>query len=116
MITSVKNFPHSRGMVLELLKGFVGLSGAIFTQIYHESYGNNSISLIMLIGWFPCAISFLSMFMVRLINSDAEKNEEILFRTYLYIALTLVVFLLVVINVENHSKFPSIGFKIVSLL
>lgn len=114
VITSVKNFPHSRGMVLGLLKGFAGLSGAIFTQIYHASYGNNPSSLILLIGWLPCAISFGSMFMVRLIKSDAEKNEESLFYTYLYIALTLAGFLLVVIIVENHSKFPSIGFKIVA--
>lgn len=113
VITSVKNFPHSRGMVLGLLKGFAGLSGAVFTQIYHAAYGNHPSSLILLIGWLPCVISFGSMLMVRLIKSAAEKKEVSRFYTYLYIALALAFFLLIVIIVQNHSRFPPIGYKIV---
>lgn len=114
VITSVKNFPHSRGMVLGLLKGFAGLSGAIFTQIYHATYGNDPRSLILLIGWLPCVVSFGSMLLVRLIKSDEEKNEVRNFYKFLYIALALAAFLMVAIILENHVRFPDIGYKIVT--
>jgi hypothetical protein len=117
LVTCVKNFPQSRGVVLGILKGFVGLSGAIFTQIYHAVYGNSasgSAGVILLLGWLPSAVSLIVMFIVRPTKEITEKNELKRFYQFLYIAVGLAGFLMVLIVVENVSKtFSVAGYRIV---
>jgi hypothetical protein len=117
LVTCVKNFPQSRGVVLGILKGFVGLSGAIFTQIYHAVYGNSasgSAGVILLLGYLPSAVSLIVMFIVRPTKETTEKDELKRFYHFLYIALGLAGFLMVLIVVENMSKnFPIAGYRIV---
>ncbi|GMP68603.1 hypothetical protein CsSME_00028162 [Camellia sinensis var. sinensis] len=86
LVTCVKNFPESRGVVLGLLKGFVGLSGAIITQLYHAIYKNDSKSLILFI-------------VVR------HSNELKVFYNLLYISLGLAGFLMVIIIVQQQVQF-----------
>uniref|UniRef100_A0A0D6QSX1 Uncharacterized protein n=1 Tax=Araucaria cunninghamii TaxID=56994 RepID=A0A0D6QSX1_ARACU len=118
LVTCVKNFPQSRGVVLGILKGFVGLSGAIFTQIYHAVYGDDSRDVILLLGWLPSVVSLLVMLIVRPIKTKSQKNELKRFYTFLYIALALAGFLMILIIVENHQQhhFPKFGYQIVTAI
>ncbi|CAN0920745.1 Protein NUCLEAR FUSION DEFECTIVE 4 [Linum grandiflorum] len=109
LVTCVKNFPESRGSVLGLLKGFVGLSGAILTQIYHAFYGDrNPKALILLIGWLPTAVSFLFLRTIRIIktaaSSLADKQLGVFYRI-LYISLALAGSLMILIIVQNQFRF-----------
>lgn len=117
VITCVKNFPRSRGVVLGILKGFLGLSGAIFTQIYYAVYGssaNDSAGAILLIGYLPSAVCLIVMFTVRPSKENTEKNELLRFYHFLYITLGLAGFLMVLIIIENlWKKFPNGGYRIV---
>ncbi|XP_020176626.3 protein NUCLEAR FUSION DEFECTIVE 4-like [Aegilops tauschii subsp. strangulata] len=115
LVTAVKNFPEDRGVVLGLLKGFVGLSGAIFTQLYRAIYGtdNDGADLVLLMAWLPAAISLLFIPTIRIMPrgtvaaAATSGRERRAFFYFLYASIVLAVYLLVMNVVELEVlKFP----------
>ncbi|KAF7088556.1 hypothetical protein CFC21_110704 [Triticum aestivum] len=111
LITCVKSFPGSgRGVVLGLLKGYVGLSGTIFTQLYLAIYGgDDSKSILLLIAWLPAAVSVVFLPVVRVKppppRRSAGANDDGAFFCFLYISVALASYILVMIVVQKQSSF-----------
>jgi len=110
LVNCVQSFPRSRGSVIGLLKGYVGLSGAIFTQLYHAFYGDNSKALIFLIGWLPAAISFIFLPTVRVLSITPQPREIKVFYQLLYISLGVAGFLMVLIVIQNRLSFTRVEY------
>ncbi|ESW16369.1 hypothetical protein PHAVU_007G151000 [Phaseolus vulgaris] len=110
LVNCVQSFPRSRGSVIGLLKGYVGLSGAIFTQLYHAFYGEDSKALIFLIGWLPAAISFIFLPTVRVLSITPQLREIKVFYQLLYISLGVAGFLMVLIVIQNRLSFTRVEY------
>ncbi|KAF7075339.1 hypothetical protein CFC21_080118 [Triticum aestivum] len=113
LVTCVKNFPESRGAVLGLLKGFVGLSGAIFTQLYIAIYGDDAKSLVLLVAWLPAAVCIVFVHTVRIMphrpvrrrgEEETAATTSDPFYCFLYISMALATYLLVMIVVQNQLE------------
>lgn len=89
LVTCIKNFPEGRGMMLGLMKGYVGLSGAFFTQLYLAIYGNDSKSMILLIGWLPALISLVFIFNIRPMKVSRHPHEVKVLYQCLFISVLL---------------------------
>ncbi|RDY01237.1 Protein NUCLEAR FUSION DEFECTIVE 4, partial [Mucuna pruriens] len=116
IVTSVKNFPGSRGIVIGLLSGYLGLSAAIITQIYYAFYGYDSKSLILLMAWLPTAVAFAFLPVIKHHRRVEQPNDSKAFYNFLYTTLVLAGFLMVVIIMQKRFTFTKSEYYITTTL
>ncbi|KAK9068625.1 hypothetical protein SSX86_012740 [Deinandra increscens subsp. villosa] len=107
LVTTLRNFPENRGVVLGLLKGFTGLSGAIFAQIYAAVYGDDSKGVVLLIAWLPAAVSVVFVYTIREIKGvkGKESNEIKVFYQFLYASIVLALFIMAMTIAQKMVAF-----------
>ncbi|XP_057520689.1 protein NUCLEAR FUSION DEFECTIVE 4-like [Amaranthus tricolor] len=114
LVPCVQNFPENRGVVIGILKSYLGIGGAIMTQFYHVLYGDDSdaVGVILIIAWLPAIVSLLFAYSVRVLDTSKRqiKRDKKFFNDVLCMSLGLAGFIMVMIIVQKQVKFGKSGY------
>ncbi|KAK6135511.1 hypothetical protein DH2020_030764 [Rehmannia glutinosa] len=83
LVTNMRNFPLSRGTVAGILKGYGGLSAAVYTEVYSVLLNDSSPRLLLFLALGIPAICLMMMSFVRpctpASGDDSSENRHFLF-------------------------------------
>lgn len=120
LVTCIRNFRKNRGPVTGILKGYVGLSTAIFTDICSALFSSDPSTFLFLLAVVPFAVCLMAIFFLREIppsSTSAEEKEEVkYFGVINIIAVIIAVYLLVFDISGSHGKVFSQIFAAVLLV
>ncbi|KAH9316721.1 hypothetical protein KI387_025348 [Taxus chinensis] len=105
LLTCMRNFPHSRGTVVGILKGFVGLSGAIFSQLSTAIFPDNPIMVLFLLAVAPTIVSLVAMHFIVPVKPTAgcgdDPDEQEHFVFIIVTCIGLAIYILGVTILDN---------------
>ncbi|KAH6837427.1 Nodulin-like / Major Facilitator Superfamily protein [Perilla frutescens var. hirtella] len=103
VVTGVHNFPSYSGTIVGIMKGFLGLSGAILILVYQTIYKDKPSSYILLLALLPPINTILLMGFVRIFRTSEEDEIKHL-NAFSSFALILATYLAAVIIIQNILK------------
>ncbi|TKY75488.1 NUCLEAR FUSION DEFECTIVE 4 [Spatholobus suberectus] len=118
LVTCIRNFRRNRGPVSGILKGYVGLSTAIFTDLCSALFADDPASFLVMLAVIPFAVCLSGIFFLREIPPGAGEDEEEskYFGVFNAVAVFVAVYLLAFGFVPNPSALASRAFAVVLLL
>lgn len=120
LVTCIRNFRKNRGPVSGILKGYVGLSTAIFTDLCTALFADDPSSFLLMLAIIPFVVCLTAILFLREIPPSAsageEKEEVKYFGIFNIVAVVIAVYLLVFDISGNHGPTLSRAFSIILLI
>nr|GMD08616.1 protein NUCLEAR FUSION DEFECTIVE 4-like [Ipomoea batatas] len=120
LVTCIRNFRKNRGPVSGILKGYVGLSTAIFTDICSALFADDPAKFLLMLAVVPFVVCLTAVFFLREVPPSStaaeEKEEAKYFGVVNIIAIVIAVYLLVFDVSGPHGRLFSQVFAAVLLL
>ncbi|XP_057449265.1 protein NUCLEAR FUSION DEFECTIVE 4-like [Lotus japonicus] len=114
LVTCMRNFPQNRGPISGILKGYVGLSTAIFTDICTALFYSDPSKFLLMLTIVPAVICLIAAIFLHEsppASTSAEENRETqFFNAFNIIAVTVAVYLLVFDISGPHTHVLSLVF------
>ncbi|CAL1368013.1 unnamed protein product [Linum trigynum] len=106
VVTGVHNFGDYGGTIVGIMKGFLGLSGAILIQFYDAVCKDKPATFLLLLAVAPTLISLLSMPLVRNYDTTTPADKRHL-NSFSAVALATAAYLAAIILLHNVLILPS---------
>ncbi|XP_031130999.1 protein NUCLEAR FUSION DEFECTIVE 4-like [Ipomoea triloba] len=120
LVTCIRNFRKNRGPVSGILKGYVGLSTAIFTDICSALFADDPAKFLLMLAVVPFVVCLTAIFFLREVppsSTAVEEKEEVkYFGVVNIIAIVIAVYLLVFDVSGPHGRLFSQVFAAVLLV
>ncbi|KAK2665558.1 hypothetical protein Ddye_004132 [Dipteronia dyeriana] len=120
LVTCIRNFRRNRGPVSGILKGYVGLSTAIFTDICTALFAGDPSKFLFMLAVVPFVVCLTAVFFLREIppaTTVAEEKEETkYFTVFNAVAVVVAVYLLCYDFVKTAGDAVSVAFTVVLLV
>ncbi|WVZ85333.1 hypothetical protein U9M48_032274 [Paspalum notatum var. saurae] len=103
LVTSIQNFPKSRGPTVGILKGFMGLTSAILTQVYALMNTQDQAMLILMVAVGPSLVAISLMFVIRPVggHKQARPSDKNSFMFIYTVCLLLALYLVGAMLVQD---------------
>ncbi|EYU40425.1 hypothetical protein ABFS82_14G120300 [Erythranthe guttata] len=120
LVTCIRNFRKNRGPVSGILKGYVGLSTAIFTDVCSALFADDPAKFLMMLAVVPFVVCLGAIFFLREIppsSTAAEENEETKYFAVINVAAVVIALYLLAFDVSGtHGRLFSQVFAAVLMV
>ncbi|XP_026460069.1 protein NUCLEAR FUSION DEFECTIVE 4-like [Papaver somniferum] len=114
LVTCMRNFRKNRGPVSGILKGFVGLSTAIFTDVCSALFADSPSKFLLMLAIVPAVVCLTAIFFLREVpvtNTAAQQEEESKYLNFFNIVAVIVALYLLIYDLSGkHSHLMSLLF------
>uniref|UniRef100_A0A1D1Z3U2 Putative transporter MCH1 n=1 Tax=Anthurium amnicola TaxID=1678845 RepID=A0A1D1Z3U2_9ARAE len=100
VVTAAHNFPDNRGTVVGIMKGFLGLSGAILIQLYRTTFEGKPSYFLLMLAVLPTCLTLLLLSFVN-VHHSFHRDERPLLNGFSFISLIVAGYLMLIIIWES---------------
>lgn len=118
LVTNMRNFPLSRGTVAGILKGYVGISAAVYTVIYSLVLGQSASKLLLFLTLGIPVICLAMLYFIRPCTPSGEDSSVHVHFVYTQAASILLALYLLAVTViyDVVSLSDAVAYVLLSIM